>query len=591
LPNPQPKNSMSIYLKRFFILFCYLIAVNLYGQLPLQNAKLNHSTVYFEEQFVKNAKQYQLILYSDSLNTTIVKQVQNQIPAFLIDDLNWGSTYYWYVNALDEKGTSINKSSVNQFRIQKKINAMYVKDTRLDIKTNNYADSAGGYILLDHSHAIYDRKGKQVWALPETGRLFDERKLIRDFNVSPYNSITVLAGPVPVELDFEGRVLWKAPYPMILGNDTLVYHHDFKRHPNGHYFVLANRKVSRQVLGNYADSLTRDESGITKINDTLYKRTLHGLLLEFDEAGKLIWYWDSFNYISTIDLNYKKGKNGFPTFGTHMNAFSVNSNNTKAYIGFRDLNRIVKIDKKSKEVEMSYGEKYPSGEAQIGHKLFRGQHDATITKRKTILIFNNNNSPQQGDGISSVLEIKENAKNEKDILIWKFDLNFDSLTNGKGMTAGNVQELPNGNLLVCGGVMPRIFEVTRSKKIVWDALPYYKSSNDSAYTAFAQYRSHWSPQLYYYHFMVKTDSLVSNNGEVKTLNIQLFNTGNTSDAYQIEIVTDNNQVVYSKKTNLLKANAQSQMKIKLNKAKKNNSLQLRITSINNKLLNKTLVVN
>ncbi len=277
---------MSFYFKRFSILICFLVGFNLSGQLPLPNARLVHSTVYFEEQFVKKAKQYQLFLSAVSLGTEIVKQIQNHIPAFWIEDLNWGSSYFWNISALDEKGIIINKSPIHKFTIQKKINALYVKDTRLDIKTNVYENNMGGYILLDHSHAIYDRKGKQVWALPEAGRLFDERKLIRDLNVSPYNTITVLAGPVPVELDFEGRVLWKAPFPMILGKDTLVYHHDFKRHANGHYFVLANKKVMRQVVGNYADSLTRDESGITRINDTLYKRTLHGLLLEFDENGK-----------------------------------------------------------------------------------------------------------------------------------------------------------------------------------------------------------------------------------------------------------------------------------------------------------------
>lgn len=581
---------MPNFFKLFFVFFFLSNSFNLICQLPQPYAILNHTQVYFEEQFVPEANRYQLIIYSDSSASAIISQKHNTIPAFWMNDFNWGCTYYWKIIAFGQSDNVIHQSAVNTFRIQKKITALYVIDTRLDIKTNVYEKDEGGYILLDHAHAIYDRKGKQVWSLPEKSSWFDERKLIRDMNVSPYHTITLLAGPVPVELDFEGRVLWEAPYPMILNNDTLTYHHDFKRHANGHYFVLANKKVYRQILGNYPDSLSRHESGIVKINDTLYKRTLHGLLLEFDEKGNLIWYWDSNNYISTVDLNYKKNKSGFPTFGTHMNAFSMNSTNTKAYVGFRDLNRIIKIDKKSKRVEFSYGEKYPSGEARIGHLLFRGQHDATLTHRKTLLIFNNNNSPQEGDGISGVIEIKENAKKEQDLLVWNFELNFDSLTNGKAMRAGNIHELPNENLLVCGGVMPRIFEVTKSKKIVWDAFPFFKSSNDSAYAAFDQYRAHWTPQLFYYHFIATTVHIESKNGK-KRISLKLFNTGNAADAYEIYMISDNAKPVCLKNTNLLNANEQIEIELKPELSITTTPFQLKIISKNNHLLNKTLVIN
>jgi hypothetical protein len=580
---------MFLYMKFPFALFCFFSTLSLLSQKPEPHSRINHTTVYFENEFVMEAKHYELLISVDTTMKNVLHHLNNDIPAFWVEDLKWDGKYYWKTLAFDGAGNFLKESNIYSFKTQKKIDAVYIADTRLDIKVNKYSTNTGGFIVLDHARGIFDRKGKQVWALPDLGGLVDDRKLIRDMNVSPYNTITLLAGPIPVEIDFEGRVLWKAPYPMVIGNDTIIYHHDFKRHSNGHYFVLGNKKVVRKVLGNFTQDSLRNESNLLTIADTLYKKTLHGLLLEFDESANLVWYWDSKDYLQVEDLNYKKSESGLPTFGSHMNAFSVNRDNTKAYVGFRDLNRIVKIDKKKCTVEYSYGEKYPSGEAKIGHNLFKGQHDATITNRGTILVFNNNNSPFEGSGSSSVLEIMENAKAEKDLLLWKFNLDFDSLTNGKSTSAGNISELPNGNLLVCGGVMPRILEVSKTKEIVWDAFPYSNSISDTTFSNFAQYRSHWTPQLFYYHFLVKFELKVSEDANNIFLKIDLFNTGNTSDSYLVEVISENENMLYSKKTTYLSSNEKAEIKIKSLKTK-SNSLTLHVSSLSNKFLSKTILL-
>src|SRR5205085_7664641 len=107
--------------------------------------------------------------------------------------------------------------------------------------------------------------------------------------------------------------------------------------------VLAFRRIYRKVTGNHSLESFENESDLIVINNVLHKKTQMSLVLEFDKQGKLIWFWDSNDHITDEDLNYKKNQKGVPSFATHANAFSENKAGTKVYVGFRDLNRIVKV--------------------------------------------------------------------------------------------------------------------------------------------------------------------------------------------------------------------------------------------------------
>jgi hypothetical protein len=571
-----------------FLYFSFVIPF-VFGQVPKQNTLLHYINVYFEDDFLNNATDYELIVYGDSLKTKPLQKLKNKIPAFNVNGLEWTKSYWWVVRTYDQDKL-MNESDLRKFSIGKKNGALNVLDTRFEVKTNKTDKHNGGYILLDHGRGIFDRYGKQLWALPATEGLVDERKLIRDVKLTPDNTITFLAGPVPVEIDFEGNVIWKAPYPFMIGADTVTYHHDFRKMPNGHYYVLGNRKVARKVIGDFSDDKIKDEIAMRRINGALVKKTLLGMLMEFDADGKLVWCWDVNDYVTDEDLNYKKNENGLPSFATHMNAFSVNKANTKAYVGFRDLCRIVRIDKKTKKVEFSYGEKYPSGEARTGNNLLMGQHDASITDRGTILVFNNNSQLGKG-GTSSVLELKDVNNEKENVLIWKFDLNFDTLTDGKSTAAGNVTEQSNGNLLVGAGTMPRLFEVTKSKEIVWDVFPYYKVIQDSSkWSPFAQYRCYWTPQLYFYHFLPR---VVSQNWQEKRvdLTLELFNTGNANDVYKIEVFSEIGEPLYTKATETIKQNEMRSQTIKVKCKSASQKITVKISSTRNKPLVKTLTLN
>ena len=282
-----------------FIFIVYLFSVSYLGfgkLIPAENSLLNYTSVYFEENFIKEATEYRLVLYSDSLFTHTVIQKNAKLPAFWVDNLNWGNSYYWKLLAFSTSGTQINESAVHKFGIMK-LAYQGFDEIKVDVKTNKEAKHSGGIMSLDYSKSIIDRKGKQVWAIPSLPGVPADKMYIRDMRITQDNTITFLTFEVPYELDVDGKVVWKAPYPFILNKDTIHYHHDFKKTSRGTYMVLGDKFVYRSLLGNYSELEIKNSSGIKKINDTLYKRINITTLLEFNKSGELIWYWDANSYL------------------------------------------------------------------------------------------------------------------------------------------------------------------------------------------------------------------------------------------------------------------------------------------------------
>ena len=520
--------------------------------IPANNSLINYTTIYFEENFFETATRYEICIYRDSLGVSdsALKKISNSVPAFWIKDLNWATVYAWRVRAFDKENKELNSGALHTFRILKYTSSRY-SEIRLNIKTNKSNKQSGGLICPDYARTIFNRKGEAVWTFPFIENLVNDDSQIRNLLVTKENTLTFLTEKLPLEIDFNGKVLWQAPFPFVLNGDTIGYHHDFKKTNRGTYMVLGNKKSYRKLLGEHKAENLNNEFGIKKIDGVFYRQTETGLLLEFNREDELIWFWDAGDYLQDVDLNYKKAQNGLPNMSSHVNAFNENEEGTKIYISFRDFSRLIKIDKKTKKVELSYGEKFPSGDAKFANSAFRTQHDANVTKHNSILIFNNNGA--RSGGPSSVEELRDNITSKDSAVIWKFNLDFDTLSNGKSLRGGNVVELPNSNLLVCAGALNRIFEVTKNKEIVWDAFVESKAKSDTAWLAFPQYRANWTDCLSEYHFLARINSFEVHKNEMK-FNLVINNTGNTADDYKIEVLDTKNSVLYKTSIKTLEQN-------------------------------------
>jgi hypothetical protein len=516
--------------------------------IPADNSRLNYSTVYFEESFFEKAFTYELRLFKDSLvkGSQPFRTAVSQVPAFSLHDLPWGTDYFWRLVYYDSLKNEVGRSNMHNFSIQKLV-LSHLDEVRLAVRLNKESANAGGVICVDYSRSVFNRMGEALWTIPAEDSAMGINVQIRDLRITDDNTVTFLTGKAPLEIDLEGHVLWKAPFPFVFNGDTIQYHHDFQKTKRGTYMVLGLRKVWRPVLQKYDTSLFRQSDARIK-NGTVYLGTQLSQLFEFDKKGRLIWFWDSNDYITDEDLNYKKTNTGIPNFATHANAFGENADGSKVYVGFRDLSRIVKIDKKTKRAERSWGEKYPGSNQEAGD-LFRKQHGSTITSHGSILILNNNSYVKDG-GVSSVMELRDDSVKGKEPLLWKFDLNFDSLTKGKSVSGGNVVELPNGNLLVCAGTLNRIFEVTRNKEIVWDAFVELKRKGEQRWEASPQYRANWIAALRYDHFVVKKTS---------PQKLLIYNTGSHTDTYDFEVNLNNGRKMPISKPVKLEAGASAEV--------------------------------
>jgi len=552
--------------------------------IPSENSRINYTTIYFEEDLQPGAQNYEFVLYSDSLldeGKQADLRSMSRVPAFRCSDLQWGTRYSWQVNAYDKDHKLVHEGTVHVFRT---VNITYsfphVIRAGLDIKTNKKGKHSGGLLLLDYTRCMYTRDGIPVWTLPDIPGIVGPETQIRDMKLTADNTITFLTDKTAVEIDLDGKILWRAPRGFVYEKDTVIYHHDLKKTDRGTYMVLGTRRVLRPFMQNYTAGQLQNEAEISVINKKVYKKTQMTILLEFDRNGKLVWFWDADSYIKDADLLYKKYETGAPLFSSHSNAFSENAEATTVYIGFRDLSRIVKIDKATKKVTMSYGEKFPSGDAEAANNLFRKQHDGTITTRNTLLIFNNNEAAvKEGErAVSSLIEIKENAAPD-DTTLWSFALNFDSQTTGWSSGGGNVTELPNSNFLLCAGTLNRVLEVTRDKEIVWDALIQSFSAGSGAWKPFPQYRCSWLPYLKNFNFV----PVLLEKSNAREISLNITNTGNTGDKYLVEVFAIG-KGIYKKRTENIPANETLEQVIPLKTLPPNiKKLVIRITSESGKL--------
>jgi hypothetical protein len=561
-----------------FLILLFFINETKGNVLPKDQAILNYTRIYFEDDLVADAGAYELFVYKNASATrtaNIVYTARNNMPAFLVPDFEWGKTYYWEIKAYNKKGMELSPARLHSFTTVG-ISSNRISDVRFDVKTNKEDEHAGGLISVDYARSILNRRGKVVWTLPNIPGVVDSATQIRNLSITKDNTLLFLTLKRAVEINMHGDVMWKAPEKFVFNKDTLMYHHDFKKTNRGTYMVLANRPVLRKVTGPHMESQNR-ENEVFNINGVPHRKALVDILLEFDGNGKVIWYWDANNYITDEDFNFKKDKDGYARFSAHGNAFSENHEGTKVYIGFRDLSRIIKIDKATKKVELSYGEKYPSGDPKFANGLFRNQHDAGITNHNSILIFNNYVIPNEG-GTSSILELRDNVTDIDSVLLWKFDLNFDTLSDGRSLSQGNVTELPDSNLLVCAGVLNRVFEVTKKKEVVWDAFILYQEKRSGAWKPSPNYRCNWIADILEYHVIPEiTSPAVLESGTLK-LEMLLHNTGNADDSYLVEIYSGNKLVHKVKTTRVEKGQELTQsISVKLPPGSKN--LEAKISSL------------
>jgi hypothetical protein len=516
-----------------------------------------------EHPSLRGAKNYVIQITDDTSDKSFVYpllELHESFPASIVSHLSFGKNYIWRFAGI-VKGKSSGWNGPYAFRILPDP-FLINKDKRLHVVLNDSSANAGGLIVADWLHCIFDRKGNLVWFFP--GWNTHSKRVIGTDNLclTASGTITALSAQNATEYDLNGKKLWVAPFNKrkdAISGFGDFYNHDFKRLPNGHYMVIAinaawkklpphyatqirllaannrHRKILPSIHG--ARAMRLPTNYIVRMDSTRNEILINmGGLFEYDKKDSLVWSWEGNNYIKDEDIFPDSGKlNPYATFyEPHLNGFSVDAKNKYVYASFRTISRIVKIEKETGKVVNSWGAKMPSGEARDGENFFRKQHGPLIMDDGNIAVFDDADTNIRNEP-SSVRIFSQPSPGHPSKIIWEFDCAFDSVMKlNKSYRGGNVDLLPNGNYLVCMGQVNRIFEITKNKSVVWSALTERKARLDSGWLPYPLYRAHYTSSLYPCYFTIETkkDTLRKRNAHFK---LEIYNAGTNSDSYTIAL--------------------------------------------------------
>lgn len=302
------------------------------------------------------------------------------------------------------------------------------------------------------------------------------------------------------EFDWDGDLIWEFEY----SSDTYLSHHDIAPMPNGNILLLVVEKKAYEecLAAGFNPEMLRDRQ--------LFPDSVIEVQPTRPKGGKIVWQWRVWDHL--IQNNERSKPNygdpsehpelidvdcngrAVPAFWNHMNSISYNPKLDQIMLSVRGCNEIWVLDHSAttKEAQGHSGGRHGKGGDLIyrwGNPAAYGrgtsqdkqlvqQHDAQWIPEGypgagNITIFNNG----YDRGYSSVEEIvppvdangryviRSNRPFGPEKPVWHYEAKkredfFSSEISG-------AHRLPNGNTLICAGVVGHLFEVTREGETVW----------------------------------------------------------------------------------------------------------------------------
>lgn len=531
--------------------------------LPVNKSTLTYTQIMFDHPSHEKATRYVISIYEmNGKDSTLFRTVTDSTPATFVDGFSFGKTYTWNYKAYGSKKKPVYKSQQYTFTISPLAKPNY----RMRVVTND-SSNMGGLISFDYAEFVTDRAGRVVWFLPLAPKnewVYDDQ--VRDLRVTNAGTVIFVTERNAFEISIDGRLLWAGhDHTNMKANNIENFHHGIDRLPNGNMMVMGNHTVQLQEEG-----------------DTTHYKALFGVIGEYNKAGKLLWKWDSYSYFNTKDIFFKRTADGKPDVSTHMNAFEVDSAGKYIYAGFRDMNRIVKIDRATGTAVASYGDLMPSGQATTGNNFFCSQHDVALMRDGSLGVFNNDSMPDASKTSSVVIFSQPEKPGEASKVLWSFNCRFDSLSDGRSEKGGNIDQLKNGNYLINMGSSHRCIEVTPEKKVVWSVVEESSDSN-GVWSPFRQYRSHYSPSLYPCYF-----SIALRVKSASAIIVDVWNEGAEKDQYTYEYRTEKGTWSKPVTTEVIQPN--SKCTVNLVHVVSESHTEIRVTSLRNPEFNRIIIV-
>lgn len=510
------------FFKKLLLVVVILTSINticLANIVPKNGAQLNFTQVMFEYDQVFGADEYRLQI--ECLTDHKKMAVNNASLAILIKTgLQFGKAYQWHYEAFNKK-----KLLYTSDKYAFEIAASYLVDSSLfkyKISINNKSLRQNNLIFVENLGVAINREGLPVWYLPVDENLKAEPKY-RNMEMTKDGNITYLIGDDCFEKNIDGREVWKGPHDgQVSGEKSDYYHHDFAKLKDGSYIACGYMY-----------------KGIPNpLNPSIICRVRYNTLIQYNADGKAIWWWSDKDHFSNQTIFSDIAANDIETAGTHLNGFFYDEKQDAFLVSFRNISRIIKIDKKTGNILYQFGKLYENDTTvlNITNANFSKQHGPVLLADNTILFYNNNVDSKGTTAFPHVVILTQPLNNKPGKVLWDYECTSTQFAKGLRGKEGSAFQLPNKNILVGMGGENRTFEVTKDKKIVWECYFEKLDSTEKSWTSFNNYRSHFTSSLFPQYFTV------SKKAESATVNpqklfdeITINNDGTENDVYKVTI--------------------------------------------------------
>jgi hypothetical protein len=314
---------------------------------------------------------------------------------------------------------------------------------------------------------IVDGRGQPVWFDPVPGQATDFRE--QTYRGRPV--LTFWEGPPGAPVGGSGAghyVILDDSYREVatvqagFGPESADLH-EFQLTDRGTAFITAYRIVPRDL---------------SSIGGPVHGRVGDSVVQEVDVAtGRVLFTWHSLGHIPLTD-SYSgpppaTGKGSTSVYDYfHVNSIDEEPDGN-LLVSARNTDAVYEIDRSTGAVLWRLGGKRSSFWMLPG-TTFAWQHDARRQPDGTITIFDDEASPAVGKQ-SRGIRLRVDVKTQSAKLVASY---ANGVLSG---SQGNMQALPNGNVLLGWGAIPRVTEFAKDGRIVFDAT---FTAGDDSYRAY-----------------------------------------------------------------------------------------------------------
>src|SRR5918993_881937 len=325
----------------------------------------------------------------------------------------------------------------------------------VDVTTRAREDTAPGYVFValkegagEHGPMIIDDQGQLVW--------FGRYRSARDFKMQYYKGRPVLTwweGKVVAGHGVGEYVIFDGSYREIArvraGNGYRGDLHEFFITPEDTALLTAYVPTQTDLspIGGSEDGTVWD-----------------GISQELDlETGEVLFEWRSLDHVSVQETYREPPQDPSTALDYfHINSIDIDFDGN-FLISAKGTSAVYKVERETGEILWRLGGKESDFEMGQGTR-FAYQHDARRQRDGTITIFDNGASPkvhEQSRAIVVELDLDEMSAT----LVREFTHPNELLSTSQG----NVQMLPNANLLVGWGSAPYFSEYSNEGELLFDA--------------------------------------------------------------------------------------------------------------------------